>query len=136
MSDLSQSAGKDTKPVVLVLDDDQAICRAATRILELYSYTVLTAGSAHEALGILDATDDPIDLLLCDLLLPGLGGRDAANVLLAHRPGMKVLYTSGYSTHDSHRASIEQSGEAFLSKPFDVPELVNAVAEALKSKRR
>ncbi len=68
---------------------------------------------------------------MCDLVLPGLGGREAANTLLARRPDMKILYMSGYSTHDSHRRDLKAAGEAFLGKPFEVDALVAAVDELL-----
>lgn len=116
---------------VLVLDDDPQILSAAVRILVRSGYHVLTAASAAEALQVVSDWPGTIDLLLCDLVLPGLGGREAATALQARRPGLKVLYTSGYSSHGSFRRDLEEGGFSFLGKPFDVPELTGAVAAVL-----
>jgi len=116
---------------VLILEDDPAIRNAAARILELYEYRVLEAADAHEAIGILERHQGPLDLILCDLVLPGLAGREAANALLARRPGTPVLYTSGYSSRDSFRQDMETSGARFLPKPFEVAELLEAVRAAV-----
>ncbi len=116
---------------ILVLDDDESIRASVRKILKLYDFEVLEAANAHEALEILESFPDPIHLVLCDLVLPGLGGREAANTLLARRPGLRVLYTSGYSTPGSFRRQLEADGEPFLGKPFEVPELLEAIQQAL-----
>lgn len=112
---------------VLVLDDDVILRRSVVRILELEGYEVIAAEDAHEALVLSNGYAGSIDLLLCDLVLPGLGGREAANLLLARRPDMSVLYTSGYSGHATARANLLAGGEAFLPKPFELNEMVSAV---------
>ena len=121
-----QKPEKDHR-TVLVVDDDQVLRRSVRQILQLQGYDVIEADSAHEALAILDEHPDPVDVVLCDLVLPGLGGREAANVILARRPDIKVLYTSGYCSYESGRGELMSAGEPFLSKPFDVPELLSAV---------
>lgn len=114
-------------PTVMVLDDDPAILRTIARTLRLYDYRVLEAQSLSAALAVLDQHPEPIDVLLCDLVLPGLGGREAANTLLARRPDTRVMYMSGYSSHDSFRRELEVEGEAFLGKPFEIHELLDAI---------
>jgi DNA-binding NtrC family response regulator len=116
---------------ILVLDDDESILASVGKILRLYDFEVLEARDAHEALDTLDTFPGPIHLVMCDLVLPGLGGREVANTLLARRPGLRVLYTSGYSTHGSFRHQLEVSGAPFLGKPFEVPELLEAIEKAL-----
>ncbi len=116
---------------IMVLDDDESIRASVRKILELYDFHVLEARDAREALEVLDTHPGSIDLVLCDLVLPGLGGREAASTLLARRPDLRVLYTSGYSTHGSFRRDMQASGEPFLSKPFEVPELLGAIERAL-----
>lgn len=118
------------RATVLVLDDDESIRSTVRRILELYDYEVLEAEDGTSAREVVDTHDGRIDVILCDLVLPGLGGREAANTLVARRPEARVLYFSGFSTHDSFRQELEQAGVPFLSKPFQVPELLEAV-EAL-----
>ena len=121
----------DTRRTVLVLDDDESLRRMIRRILELYEYEVLEAGDAHGALKTLDEHEGPVHLLLCDLILPGLGGREAANNMLSRRPEARVLYMSGYSSPDSFRDDLEGSGVAFLPKPFEVEDLIAAVEKVL-----
>lgn len=112
---------------VMVLEDDHDLRRGVTRVLQLQGYHVVEAASAHEALTALDEHPDPIDVLLCDLVLPGLDGREAAILLQAKRPGMKILFTSGYLSHGSGRQDLINAGQPFLQKPFDVPGLVSAL---------
>jgi two-component system, cell cycle sensor histidine kinase and response regulator CckA len=116
---------------IFFLDDDLAVRHTVRRILELHGFRVLEAGDAQEALEVLRTHPDPVDLLICDLVLPGLSGREAANILVARRPEAKVLYTSGFSSHDSFRRKMEREGAPFLSKPFEVPELLEAVGRLL-----
>lgn len=118
-------------PTVMVLDDDDALRGAAVRALARNGYRVLTAASAAEALQMASGWVGPIDLLLCDLVLPGLGGREAASILLARRPEMEVIFTSGFRTHGSFRKDLDRPGMSFLAKPFQVPELLEAVAAVL-----
>jgi DNA-binding NtrC family response regulator len=117
---------------VLVLDDDDHVRASIRRALSLHDFNVVEAGNAMEALDLLKAGNDPIHLILCDLVLPGLGGREAANTLLARRPDTPVLYMSGYSSPDSFRRDLERNGVPFLAKPFEIPELLSAVARVLE----
>ena len=114
-----------------MLDDDDDVRASVRRALGLYDFQVVEAGSAMEALDLLKAHEDPIHLILCDLVLPGLGGREAANTLLARRPDTPVLYMSGYRSPDSFRRELERDGVPFLAKPFEIPELLAAVAQLL-----
>lgn len=117
---------------ILILDDDDALRSASVRILARHGYRVLTAENAAHALEVAGGWVGPIDLLLCDLVLPGLSGREAASALMARRPRMKVIFTSGFRTHGSFRKQLDQPGNAFLSKPFGVPELLEAVDTVLR----
>lgn len=116
---------------VLLLDDDAAVRSSIRRALELHDFTVLEAGTATEAFDVLAAYPGVIHLVLCDLVLPGLSGREAANTMQARRPDTAILYTSGYSSPDSFRRELERDGAPFLPKPFEMPELLHAVARAL-----
>lgn len=124
--------GHETETTVLVLEDDPQLLSAMVRILTRAGYDVLTADSAAEAFQVAAAWPGPIHLLVCDLVLPGLGGREAATALQARRPELKVLYTSGYSSHGSFRRDVEDGGGSFIGKPFDVPELTGAVRAVLE----
>ncbi|MDP2955265.1 MAG: response regulator [Longimicrobiales bacterium] len=116
---------------VLLLDGDEAFRAATCRILHLHGFRTLEAGDAAGALALLEVHPEPIHLVLCDLVLPGLGGREAAIALLARRPEAAVIYTSGVSGHDSFRAALTHEGAFLLSKPWEVPELLDAIRRAL-----
>ncbi len=121
-----QKPAKDRR-TVLVLDDDEVLRRSVTRILQRQGYEVIEAKDAHEAFAILDEDAEPIGAVLCDLVLPGLDGREAANTIRARHPDVRVLFTSGYSGHQSGRQDLINGGAPFLSKPFDALELLSAV---------
>lgn len=125
------SRPSDPGPTVLVLDDDPAILRTIARTLNLYDYQVFTAPTLAEALDVVERHEGSIDLILCDLVLQGLGGREAGNTLLARRPDARIIYMSGYSSHDSFRRELELEGEAFLGKPFEIHELLDAIQREL-----
>lgn len=116
---------------ILVLDDDDALRSTVRRVLELYDYEVLEAADAQAAFQVIDEHPGPIDLILCDLVLPGLGGREAASTMVARRPDAKLLFMSGYSSAGSFRGELEKSGTEFLPKPFEVHELIEAVERVL-----
>lgn len=124
--------GLEAEPTVLVLEDDPQLLSAVVRILTRAGYYVIAAEAAAEALKVVSEYPGPIHLLLCDLVLPGLGGREAATALQARRPEMKVLFTSGYSSHGSFRRDVEEGGYSFIGKPFDVSELTGAVGAVLE----
>jgi len=116
---------------VLVLDDEAGLRFLIERTLRANGYQVLGAADAHEAFEILDTHPGPIDAILCDLVLPGLAGREAAIALVARRPEAKVLYTSGYSPEDSFPGGHSVEGLPFLAKPFEIGQLLRALEELL-----
>lgn len=120
---------------ILVLDDDEQMRVGATRALSRMGHRVLTASSAAAALQLAADWPSRIDLLLCDLVLPGLGGREAANALQARRPEMQVLYTSGFSSPGSFRKELAEDGVPFLGKPFELATLQAAVDALLGAAR-
>jgi PAS domain S-box-containing protein len=119
--------GKET---VLLAEDEDSVRRLARRVLEEGGYTVLEAREATEALTISEAWDGPIDLLLTDVVMPELNGRELAERLSVLRPGTQVLYISGYTDHDV-LGGIVGPGSNFLQKPFTPEALANKVREIL-----
>ena len=112
---------------VLVLDDDDELRRGVRRVLTAEGYDVVEARSAHQALSIMEDHANPVDVVLCDLVLPGLGGREAASIILARHSDIRVLFTSAYIGPGSGRQDLLRAGEPFIQKPFDVPELLSAI---------
>ena len=122
-----------TTPETILLVDDEPDVRAAIRdVLELNGYTVLEAGDAAEAVKVEAGVAGPIDLLLTDVVMPGLAGPDLARRLTPRRPQMKVIYMTGFSLVDIQNQQIGlEPGVPILAKPFRVDVLIKKVREVL-----
>jgi PAS domain S-box-containing protein len=114
---------------VLLVEDEPGVRRLAIRVLEKQGYQVLSADNATAALGVARGTD-PIDLLITDIVMPGQSGPDLAAELVAERPGLKILFMSGYSESRLRDANRCAAG-AFLQKPFTPSVLAQRVRECL-----
>jgi two-component system cell cycle sensor histidine kinase/response regulator CckA len=116
---------------ILVVEDEIAVRNLAARVLRVHGYQDLTAGSGSEALRISQAHEEPIHLLLTDMVMPGMSGQDLATALQPARSDMRVLFMSGHS-HDmiAHHGMLD--GQVFLlSKPFTMETLTQKVREVL-----
>ncbi|HWP34368.1 MAG TPA: ATP-binding protein, partial [Thermodesulfobacteriota bacterium] len=122
--------GRET---VLLLEDDERVRRLACEVLTRKGYTVLEARSGDEALALASSHPGPIALLLTDVVMPGLRGREVAARLAPLRPEMKVLYMSGYPDAAIVRHGVLEPGIAFLPKPFTPDLLARRVREVLDS---
>ncbi|MFW5947523.1 MAG: PAS domain-containing protein [Gemmatimonadota bacterium] len=112
---------------ILVVEDEKPVRTVVQRILEGQGYRVRTAGSAAEALRV-TGTEDPIHLLLTDIVLPDLSGRELARRLVEARPGLAVILTSGY---DPDEVGTDAAHEVFIPKPFDREKLIRGVRTVL-----
>jgi CheY-like chemotaxis protein len=119
---------------VLVVEDEAAVRRLVERILWGNGYTILSASSGQEALEFVTKYGFDIDLLITDVVMPGISGRELATRLTALRPDVGVLYMSGYSDDIVGRHGLDP-GEPFLQKPFTAEELKDAVRNMLISDR-
>jgi two-component system cell cycle sensor histidine kinase/response regulator CckA len=128
------AGGMDTAPrgteVVLLVEDEDMVRGLARMILETSGYVVLEACNGREGLTVCETSEGPIDLLLSDVVMPELSGRELAELAVKLRPGMKVMFMSGY-THDIILKEGVQKGTAFLQKPFTPVELAQKVRETL-----
>jgi signal transduction histidine kinase len=115
---------------VLVVEDEPSVRRVAARILRSHGYTVLEAENGEEALALLDRVTPP-DLILTDLVMPKMGGRDLAKQAMARHGELKVLFMSGYTDDAATRHDLLTREIPFLHKPFDVAELAVRVREVL-----
>jgi len=117
----------ESEGTVLVVEDDAGVRDLAVRVLESYGYHVLPAGGGGEALLLSEQHDGPIDLLITDVVMPHMNGKKLAETLRGKRPGIPVLFISGYADTNILRDGKLPSGTAFLSKPFAVEELIQRV---------
>src|SRR2546425_258429 len=118
---------------VLLVEDDDAVRTLTRKMLAAHGYTVLAAGGGAEALELAAGHTGPIHLLVTDVVLPGMSGRDLAARFRSGRPGVKVLYTSGYTDEAIVHHGILDAGIAFLQKPFTSATLAHKVRETLDS---
>jgi CheY-like chemotaxis protein len=126
-------ASRSGTGTILVVEDSAALRTLITRILKPAGYLVVAAASGDEALQIMEQQNGPVDLLLTDVVLPGIGGRELAERLSEARPGMKVLYMSGYTGDAMGRHAGLDDTVAFLGKPFTSAVLLQKVHDVLDS---
>lgn len=133
----SESAGVidalNGNETILLVEDETALRILTRNILERFGYTVLEASNGEEACAVSAGQEHRIDLLLTDVVMPGMNGRDLADRLLEKRPEMKVLYMSGY-TGQGIGQGILPSGCHFLPKPIARERLALKIREALQDK--
>jgi PAS domain S-box-containing protein len=116
---------------ILLAEDASGLLELAKKILERYGYTVLEAPNGIEALQICEQHQGTIHLLLTDVVMPGMSGRDLADRVAALYPGTKVLYTSGYTDSAIVRSGVLSAGTAFLQKPYAPEALARKVRDLL-----
>jgi PAS domain S-box-containing protein len=118
---------------VLLAEDDGAVRRLTRDVLTTHGYKVLDARDGDEALALARQHQAPINLLIADVVMPGLSGRELASRLIQERPGVRVLYTSGYNENMMVRAGFEkfESDQTLLRKPFLPADLLQKVRETL-----
>jgi len=115
---------------ILLVDDQEEVRSVVRRILARRGYHVLVAASGADALR-LTVNFPRIDLLVTDVVMPGMSGRELAERLAPQRPSMKVLYTSGYTDDAMVRQGVLSAGVAFLQKPFVPDTLARKVRDVL-----
>ena len=121
---------KGTETILLVEDEDM-VRNLARHVLVGSGYTVLDAGYGERALEICEANEGQIDLLVTDVVMPQMSGRELAERLRSSSPGLKVLFMSGYTDDDVVRHGIRSSEVAFMQKPFLPDDLLRKVREVL-----
>ncbi len=113
------------------MEDEQALRKLTSSVLQDLGYTVLEAGDAAEALALVKQSKPAVDLLLTDVVMPGKSGRDLADELVPQIPGMKVLFMSGYTDGAIAAHRVLEPGLSLLRKPFSSEELTQTVARIL-----
>jgi len=119
---------------VFLIEDDENVRKFIRDALRRYEYKVLEAGNGEEAIDMIgNHSKDTIHLLLTDILMPGMNGRECAECLASFHPEMKVLYISGYTEGAVVHHGTLEAGMAFLQKPFTPKALVQKVRQVLDS---
>jgi CheY-like chemotaxis protein len=120
-----------THRTVLVVDDEEVVRMLVARALVEAGFTVVEAGHGAAALSLVESGAYELDLVLCDLVMPGLNGRDLARWLAAHRPDLPILLISGYPLPYLEAHDLYDPGLPLLRKPFLPSRLLEAVEETL-----
>ncbi|MBI5479119.1 MAG: response regulator [Deltaproteobacteria bacterium] len=129
----SPATGAET---VLVVEDEEAVRKLAARILSAAGYTVLTAANGGEALLRCEQHQDAIHLMVTDVVMPRMSGRELADRLTAIRPELRVLYMSGYTDSSIVHHGVLDPGTHFVNKPFTAADLTRKVREVIDAPRQ
>ncbi len=122
----------DVAPAVLLVEDEELVRELAARILEAAGYRVWAAASGAEALELHARLPAPVDVVLTDLVMPGLDGRELGRRLRTAHPGMPLVFMSGYADEAAPVDSEWGADAAFLQKPFAARALIGAVEQAVR----
>jgi two-component system cell cycle sensor histidine kinase/response regulator CckA len=130
---LEQSLQVGTE-TILVAEDEEALRTLFCEMLTALGYRVLSAGSAGETAQLIQNCREPIDLLLTDMVMPTMSGRELSELACSIHPGMRVLYVSGYDATQIRKPSDRSYREDFLPKPFTRQQLASSVRRLLDRK--
>ena len=118
---------------ILLVEDDAMVRAVTAALLEEIGYTVLIAKTPLDALSICEKKDTSIDLLLTDVVMPGMKGPELRDRINALRPGIKVLFMSGYTSNVIVHHGVLGEGVRFIHKPFSMQDLAAKVRDAIRS---
>jgi len=121
--------------VILVVEDESTILSLVSKMLTRLGYSVLQAGTPSEAIDLVRKHTGTIDLLLTDVVMPEMNGRDLSNRLLQRHPGLKRLFMSGYTADIIARHGVLDDGVNFIQKPFTMQDLAGKLSEVLGSRK-
>ena len=121
---------------LLLVEDDRGVRDLVERILKERGYQVIAAGDGKEALRAFAAAPDKIDMVVTDLIMPGMSGRELVDAISQIRPGLKALYVSGYTEDEIIRRGLHDSRVELLHKPFTADVLADKVRSALDASPR
>ena len=119
--------------IVLLVEDERGVRELTREYLEMSGYTVIEADNGEAALEAASRHDGPIHALITDVVMPGIGGRELGQRITNSRPGIKVLYMSGYTDQSSFRNGILDPGADLLQKPFGMSTLATKLREILSA---
>lgn len=138
MTPTSEAKNNQTEPpakrqTVLVVDDEQDLRSLVANVLTEYGYKVVTASSGAKAVALIEKMDSPPDLMLTDVVMPGMSGPMLADQLLAKFSGARVLFMSGFDERQVVQRYVVEKGFTLITKPFQLHNLCAAVKKAIES---
>lgn len=131
---MQQKAVTQRKPVVFFVDDEEGVRHIANRLLRKRGFEMIGASSAAEASDVIDEYDGEIDALLMDINLPDGWGALVAQRLMAARPGMAIVYTTGFAEIDPILSGGLSAAEFVIRKPFTGDQLADVLTRAIAAR--
>jgi two-component system, cell cycle sensor histidine kinase and response regulator CckA len=116
------------KPIILVVDDDQSVRELIVLFLETSGFTVLQAPGGHEALELVTSPESMVDILVTDIIMPRMNGKELANRVCSIKPHIKVLFVSAYSAEILSSQNLCPTGADYIRKPFNRETLLNKIS--------
>ena len=121
-----------TKQTILLVDDDDHVRDLGARILKRAGYDILTAVNGKEALQVYTKEHGTIALVILDLIMPEMGGKECLGELLKIDPEAKVVISTGASANDEVKEAVKPYAKGFVNKPYEISQLLHAVQAALE----
>jgi PAS domain S-box-containing protein len=131
----SESPPEGGTETILLVDDEGSVLDLGERILTRFGYTVMTACSGEKALELYRQNKEQIDLVILDLIMPGMGGTKCLEELLKLNSHIQVLIASGYSSEDGTKEEIKKRARGSIIKPYNITQILKAVREVLDEDR-
>jgi len=129
----NQNAPPAKRQTVLVVDDEQDLRSLVANVLTEYGYKVVTASSGAKAVALIEKMEAPPDLMLTDVVMPGMSGPMLADQLLAKFSSARVLFMSGFDERQVVQRYVVEKGFTLITKPFQLHNLCAAVKKAIES---
>lgn len=120
------------KKTILVVDDEKSSATVMKEILESLGYRVLIAGSGQEAVAVYTEKGKEVDLVLLDMIMPGMGGDKTFDALRAINPGVKVILSSGLSADGEARQILDRGCSGFIQKPYRIANIAGMIREVIE----
>ena len=122
----------DETGTILLVDDEAIVIGVGKQMLEKLGFAVLTATNGQEALDIFKVNKDRIDLVVLDMIMPGMGAGDTYDKLRVLDPEIKVLLSSGYGVDEQTNEVLERGCRGFIQKPFNMQVLSQKIEEVMQ----
>ena len=130
-SEVDGSPVEKTRKLLLIVDDDPSVLQVASKVLNRGGYEILEAGGGAEALALAEQNEGKISLLLTDVVMPGMGGRELSETFRARYPSVRILFMSAYTEDEVILQGVRVAEVDFIPKPFTVQGLRDKVRQVL-----
>jgi len=116
---------------ILLVDDEEIVRDVGVQMLEAFGYKAYEAGSGKEAIRILEENKDEIQLIILDMIMPEMGGKEVFEKVKEIKPDVKVLLSTGYNADSQATEIMDKGCNGFIQKPFNMKELASKIKEVI-----